>query len=157
MVQLSRSFYYKFTVHITVLQPQFCRNKAGLGCSPFARHYLGNNYCFLFLRLLRCFSSAGWLLPYGRLYIFNVQGFPIRRSPDYRLFPPPRSLSQVVASFIVSESQGIHHTLLITFLLTYIVLFNLLYLLSICQRTFPLDCGLVENIGFEPMTPSLQS
>ena len=32
----------------------------GLGCSPFARHYLGNHSYFLFLRLLRCFSSAGW-------------------------------------------------------------------------------------------------
>jgi hypothetical protein len=31
----------------------------GLGCFPFARHYLGNHYCFLFLRVLRCFSSPG--------------------------------------------------------------------------------------------------
>ncbi len=29
-----------------------------LDCSHFARRYLGNHYCFLFLRLLRCFSSA---------------------------------------------------------------------------------------------------
>ncbi len=42
-----------------VLQPQHCRNNIGLGCSPFARHYLGNHFCFLFLRLLRCFSSPG--------------------------------------------------------------------------------------------------
>jgi len=27
----------------------------------FARHYLGNHYCFLFLPVLRCFSSRGWL------------------------------------------------------------------------------------------------
>ena len=59
MEQLSRSFYYKFTVHYTVLQPQSCRNKTGLGYSLFARHYLGNHYCFLFLRVLRCFSSPG--------------------------------------------------------------------------------------------------
>jgi hypothetical protein len=32
--------------------------KTGLGCSPFARRYLENRICFLFLRLLRCFSSA---------------------------------------------------------------------------------------------------
>ena len=31
----------------------------GLGCSPFARHYLGNHCCFLFLRVLRCFTSPG--------------------------------------------------------------------------------------------------
>ena len=58
-VQLSRWFYYHFTFHIAVLQPRNCRNNAGLGCSPFARHYLGNHYCFLFLQVLRCFSSLG--------------------------------------------------------------------------------------------------
>ncbi len=45
--------------NLAVLQPPKCRNIVGLGFSPFARHYLGNHYCFLFLRLLRCFSSAG--------------------------------------------------------------------------------------------------
>ena len=29
----------------------------GLASFPFARRYLGNHYCFLFLRVLRCFSS----------------------------------------------------------------------------------------------------
>ncbi len=43
------------------LQPRNGRNHFGLGCSPFARHYLGNHYCFLFLRVLRCFSSPGAL------------------------------------------------------------------------------------------------
>ena len=33
----------------------------GLGSSDFARHYFRNHGCFLFLRLLRCFSSAGSL------------------------------------------------------------------------------------------------
>ena len=32
---------------------------AGLGSFPFARRYLGNHCCFLFLRVLRCFSSPG--------------------------------------------------------------------------------------------------
>ena len=31
----------------------------GLGSSAFARHYLRNHYYFLFLSLLRCFSSGG--------------------------------------------------------------------------------------------------
>ena len=35
--------------------------RTSLGYSLFARHYLGNHYCFLFLPLLRCFSSRGWL------------------------------------------------------------------------------------------------
>ena len=43
---------------VVVLLPQLV---AGLGCSDFARHYFRNHCCFLFLRLLRCFSSAGSL------------------------------------------------------------------------------------------------
>ena len=31
----------------------------GLGSFPFARRYLGNRFFFLFLRVLRCFSSPG--------------------------------------------------------------------------------------------------
>ena len=31
----------------------------GLGSSRFTRRYSGNNSCSLFLRLLRCFTSAG--------------------------------------------------------------------------------------------------
>jgi hypothetical protein len=39
----------------------------GLGCSRFARRYSGNRVCFLFLRVLRCFSSPG--LPPTTLWI----------------------------------------------------------------------------------------
>ena len=45
-----------------VLQPPAGRDLRGLGCSGFARRYCRNHSCFLFLRLLRCFSSAGWPL-----------------------------------------------------------------------------------------------
>ena len=42
-----------------------CCKQQSLGCSPFARHYLGNRCRFLFLRVLRCFSSPGIALkPY---------------------------------------------------------------------------------------------
>ena len=34
----------------------------GLASFPFARRYLGNRVCFLFLRVLRCFSSPRFLL-----------------------------------------------------------------------------------------------
>jgi hypothetical protein len=43
---------------VSVLQPRSCRNNSGLGYFQFARHYYGNHYCFLFLHLLRCFSSV---------------------------------------------------------------------------------------------------
>jgi hypothetical protein len=35
--------------------------RSSLGFSPFARRYLGNRGCFLFLEVLRCFSSLGSL------------------------------------------------------------------------------------------------
>ena len=57
MVELSRTFFFIHILYSGVLLPHACRNKGGLGCSPFARHYWGNHYCFLFLRVLRCFSS----------------------------------------------------------------------------------------------------
>ena len=69
--------------------------------------------CFLFLQVLRCFSSlslllllgtmpsAWWVAPFGNLRI-------------YRLFAPPRSLSQLITSFFASESLGIPHTPLLT-------------------------------------------
>ncbi len=52
----------QFAYNIVVLQPQNCRNNFGLGFCAFARHYLRNHFCFLLLRLLRCFSSAGLLI-----------------------------------------------------------------------------------------------
>ena len=52
----------RYAKNVVVLQPQYCRNNIGLGWSDFARHYYRNHSCFLFLRLLRCFSSAGWPL-----------------------------------------------------------------------------------------------
>ena len=55
-----------FPYHSTILWlfPLLTRSynpdpKIGLGSFLFARHYLGNRFFFLFLRLLRCFSSPG--------------------------------------------------------------------------------------------------
>ena len=56
---LPRPFSYKFQINYAVLTP---KNKfLGLGSFPFARRYLGNRCFFLFLLLLRCFSSEGFL------------------------------------------------------------------------------------------------
>ena len=45
----------------------------GLGSFPFARRYLENRCFFLFLRLLRCFSSPGCLL-HGYLFTMRYPG-----------------------------------------------------------------------------------
>ena len=47
----------------------------GLGSSHFARHYLGNRILFLFLWVLRCFTSPGSLPILGWLDI-TLAGFP---------------------------------------------------------------------------------
>ena len=49
----------EFKVDSTVRTPG--SKLPGLGSSAFARRYLRNHFCFLFLRLLRCFSSPGSL------------------------------------------------------------------------------------------------
>ena len=56
---------------------------SGLGYSHFARHYSGNHCCFLFLPVLRCFSSRGWLS--FECYAFSITGCPIRKSSDITL------------------------------------------------------------------------
>ena len=74
----------------------------GLGCFRFARRYLGNHCCFLFLRLLRCFSSPrSPLQPMysaGDVSGLAETGFPIQKSPDQSLFS---SSPKLIAAFHV--------------------------------------------------------
>ena len=61
---------------------------AGLGSSRFARRYSGNHYYFLFLQVLRCFSSLRlpslritiyynrWVPPFGNLRILAYLPLP---------------------------------------------------------------------------------
>src|SRR5580698_3005213 len=85
---------------------------SGLGCSEFARHYYRNHGCFLFLGVLRWFTSPGSLRhpmysDSGNECSLSL-GFPIRKSPDHSLLAASRSLSQLVTSFIACLRQGIH-------------------------------------------------
>ena len=90
------------------------RSLIDLGSSPFARHYLGNDYYFLFLRLLRCFSSPGLLASTQSQSSPHVQcgGFPhseicgskvaCHLTAAYRRLLRPSSLSYVKASTVYS-------------------------------------------------------
>ena len=100
-----------------VLQPHPCRNMDGLGCSPFARHYWGNHCLFSFPAGTKMFQFPALASFIDGCYLFKVTGCPIRRFTDQRLFAPPRDLSQLITSFIASESQGIRHAPLFTFLI----------------------------------------
>ena len=75
-------------------QPRTCNtcrleHTHGLASSAFARHYSRNHTCFLFLRVLRCFTSPRY---HPHPYTFragppdttpDIPGFPIRTPPDH--------------------------------------------------------------------------
>ena len=88
----------------------------GLGSFPFARRYLGNRCFFLFLRVLRCFSSPG--APRTTMDSLcddrcsHLPGSPIRTSADQCLLAAPRSFSQLTTSFFGNQCQGILPVLL---------------------------------------------
>ena len=52
-------------------------------------------------------------------YTFSILGFPIRISADHVLFANPRSFSQLITSFVASESLGIPRVPFLTFFLIY--------------------------------------
>ena len=148
-----------------VLLPRARRNARGLGCSPVARHYWGNHCCFLFLRVLRCFSSPRWPHELVMMAASGPPGCPIRRSADQRPFAPTRGFSQLTTSFFASVSLGIHHAPLLSFFLSHaagaspargraeprcLACANMSKILRRKNRH-------VENNGFEPLTPCLQS
>ena len=101
MIELSRTFYSRSEYHGVVLQPRMCIATHTVWALPRSLATTGGiiSY-FLFLEVLRCFSSLR---------------SPIRKSRDQRLFAPTPSLSQLITSFIASVSQGIRHAPLTTF------------------------------------------
>ena len=75
----------------------------GLGSFPFARRYSGNRCFFLFLPVLRCFSSRSapritMYSSYGDCAL-PQPGFPIQISTDQSLLAAPRGFSQLATSF----------------------------------------------------------
>ena len=91
VMQLSRCFHSTFKCRDVVLQPRGCIATAPVWALPRSLATTGGiiSY-FLFLEVLRCFSSL--------------------RSP-----PPTRGLSQLITSFFASVSQGIRHAPFPTF------------------------------------------
>ena len=84
----------------------------------FARRYSGNLNWFLFLWLLRCFSSPGLPLPPYKFrwrYSTYVEWvFPFGNLRVKACLSAYRSLSQITTSFIALCRQGIHHMRLFT-------------------------------------------
>ena len=106
---LPRPFSYQSQINYAVLTPQ---NKfRGLGSFPFARRYLGNRCFFLFLRLLRCFSSPGsppyvmdWRMD-DTSSSYRVSPFRHLRIKDYLHLPAAfRSLSRLSSALSAKAS-----------------------------------------------------
>ena len=112
---LSHTIQLCSSVTCAVHYPE-CITTLGLASSAFARHYSRNLGWFLFLSLLRCFSSGG--SPRNTMdsccvpWFFTMGVSPFGNLRIYRLFAAPRSLSQLVTSFFGSWCQGIHLALL---------------------------------------------
>ena len=112
-----------FQTHSTIVSTRCCRPTTpksmllGLASFPFARRYLGNHCYFLFLRVLRCFSSPGALHePMDSVHDSQALpwlGSPIRISADQYLFAVPRSFSQLTTSFVGVWCPGIHPVLFV--------------------------------------------
>ena len=161
-------------------QPRTGLRQSGLGSSPFARRYSGNRVFFLFLEVLRCFSSLGsrratYGFSDGRLGI-TPAGFPhsgilgskpacgsprlIAASHALHRFLAPRHPPFALSSLTTNFIAYFRRTLLgYTRESTYSVVKeprgrsrdNPCFLaLSLCWR-------LVEMTGVEPATPCLQS
>ena len=87
------------------------RTRSGLGSFPFARRYSGNRFFFLFLWVLRCFSSPGspcmaMYSPYsGRGILCQVSPFRNRRVNGYVLLTAAfRSLSRLSSALSAKAS-----------------------------------------------------
>ena len=106
-------------------------NAAGLGSSPFARRYWGNRYYFLFLQVLRCFSSLRSPHAIRMMSGSLLTGCPIRKSMDLRVFAPPHGLSQLITSFVASESHRHPPCALSCFLVSFAYMTLLLQVRSI--------------------------
>ena len=104
-----KPFCYLSSIPSAVRTPD--RTRSGLGSFPFARRYSGNHYCFLFLRLLRCFSSPGSLYmamysPYSdRSLSCRVSPFRHLRVNGYLLLSAAfRSLSRLSSALSAKAS-----------------------------------------------------
>ena len=97
--------YLPLQRHRRSYNPGRCLDNTGLGSCAFARHYWRNRSYFLFLRVMRCFSSPRSPCTSSAVVGSLPLGFPIRKSASHRVFAPARGLSQLITSFFASESH----------------------------------------------------
>ena len=121
------------------------RTRPGLGSSAFARRYLRNRVFFLFLRVLRCFSSPGsppyvmdWRMDTWGLLMW-VSPFRHLRIKGYLLLPEAyRSLSRLSSALSAKAST----------LRSYMLDHNQNCIFIHSSRTDSVLCSLVAGISW---------
>ncbi len=128
-VRLSRRFQFGSSQYVAVLQPQHCRDSAGLGSSAFARHYSRNHCYFLLLEVVRCFSSlrsplsligdrpsACRVAPFGNHRIKGHLHLPCAyRSLSRPSSPPIAKASTIRSSFLLLSRPSVFLRTVISF------------------------------------------
>lgn len=132
---------------------------SGLGSIPFARRYLGYRVFFLFLRLLRCFSSAGLLRtamysPHGDAgFLHRVSPFGHLRIKGYMPLPEAfRSLLRP-SSALIAKASALRplcltfrsHLSMIAFIYSVLFLTELINCSCLMSLTFAFTLGLFWN------------
>lgn len=104
---------------------------AGLGSSPFARRYLGNHSYFLFLQVLRCFSSLRLpLFRVIRVYPYRVPPFGNLRFLAYLPLPEAYRCSSRPSSAPSAKAFTVRPSLLNHNIFAYFLLYNFRYRLG---------------------------
>ncbi len=107
--KLRNGYAHNFLRHAAPKLFAWQKAKDGLGFSAFARHYLRNLNWFIFLLVLRCFSSQGappWPIYSVMDSASTAEGCPIRKSPDQSLLnnsPRLIAASCVLHRFLMSR------------------------------------------------------
>lgn len=116
MTVLSRTFHSRSIVPKRGPTTPTMPKQRRFGLFPVRSPLLGESFLFSFPAGTKMFQFPALASTSSRCYPFKITGCPIRKSTDQWLFAPTRSLSQLITSFIASESQGIRHAPLFTFL-----------------------------------------
>ena len=141
---LPRPFSYQLQINYAVLTPK--DKSSGLGSFPFARRYSGNRCFFLFLALLRCFSSGGSL--HTAMYSLyddwssssRVSPFGNQRIVGYLLLPAAyRSLSRP------SSAPGAKASTLCSFLLDHFRVYSVTHWSGLFALCFGVLSYLKDN------------
>jgi hypothetical protein len=106
------------------------------GLFPFRSPLLRESHSFSFPPGTEMFHFPGFA-PFGGKAL-PLPGYPIRKSTDQSKFPAPRGVSPVIASFIASLCQGIHHMHLISYRFSWIVI-SIVITLSFMIRNYILN------------------